>query len=81
MDIAAIKVKIGLRQNGHADHPDWNKLPMAKGGKDPATHMFLGGWKYDKTSGHQEVSADSPMGMQWGMLLVTEQLATEALAT
>ena len=25
----AIKVKIGLRPNGHADHPDWTSMPLA----------------------------------------------------
>ncbi len=52
MDAAAIRVKIGLRPNGHADHPDWNLLPMAQADPptDPAKHMLLGGWKYDKTT-------------------------------
>ncbi len=78
-DLVPIKVKIGLRTNGHADHPDWQRLPLSLS-ENPATHMFHG-WKYDKTCGHKEASADSPLGMQWGMMLVTEQLANEAVAT
>ncbi len=79
MNLVPIKVKIGLRPNGHADHPDWSKLPLAQT-EDHATHMFHG-WQYDKTSGHQESTSDSPHGMQWGAVLVTQQFATEAVAT
>lgn len=79
MNLVAIKVKIGLRDNGHADHPDWYKLPLAAS-ENPASHMFHG-WKYDKTSGHKETSADSPIGMQWGMVFVTQQFAIEAKST
>ena len=76
MNLVPIKVKIGLRLNGHADHPDWYKLPLAKSA-EPSTHMFFG-WKYDKTSGHKESSVDSPVGVQYGMVFVTEQFAKEA---
>lgn len=79
MDLVPIKVKIGLRANGHADHPNWGLLPLAASG-DPAAQMFHG-WKYDKTSGHAEESVDSPVGMQWGVVLVTALFATEAVAT
>ena len=41
MDVAAIRVKIGLRPNGHADHPDWKLLPSAASGK-PEDQMFFG---------------------------------------
>lgn len=79
MELVPIKVKIGLRPNGHADHPDWTKLPLARD-SIPAAHMFHG-WQYDKTSGHAESSAGSPVGMQWGAVLVTSQFASEALVT
>lgn len=77
MELIPIKVKIGLRPNGHADYPDWSKLPLAKT-TDPASHMFHG-WQYDKTSGHKESAIDSPYGMQWGVVLVTVQFAAEAV--
>lgn len=76
MNLVPIKVKIGLRPNGHADHPDWYKLPLAKN-MEPATQMSSG-WHYDKTSGHKESSFDSPIGMQWGLLFVTPLFAKEA---
>lgn len=78
MEVFPLKVNIGLRANGHADHPDWTKLPLALSG-DPERDM-IHGWVYDKTSGHREESLDSPYGMQWGVLLVTRQFAGEALA-
>lgn len=78
MDLVPIKVKIGLRPNGHADHPDWRQLPLAKT-EDPAGHMFHG-WNYDKTSGHRESTTNSPFGMQWGAVLVTPQFAEQAVA-
>ncbi len=84
--VVPLKVKIGLRPNGHADHPDWTKLPLAQTGpgnsvENAAAHMkFLGGWKYDKTSGHVDDTPDSPVGQQFGMIFVTEQFATEAEA-
>lgn len=84
MDVVAIKVKIGLRANGHADHPDWTKLPMINSDSEVRQHC-PSGWIYDKSCGHQEEringdSWDSPKGMQWGCLLCTEQFADEAVA-
>ena len=78
-ELVPIKVKIGLRANGHADHPQWDLLPSYT--EEEAAAAMVGGWKYDKTSGHAESSADSPMGMQWGVLLVTDAFAVEAVAT
>ncbi len=79
MDLVPIRVKIGLRANGHADHPDWFKLPLATT-MDPASQM-MHGWKYDKQCGHTEHETNSPSGMQWGVVLVSELFATEAVAT
>lgn len=78
-NLVPIKVKIGLRPNGHADHPDWYKLPLAAT-DEPKKHMPYG-WHYDNTSGHMDETLDSPQGQQWGMLFVTPQFAKEALAT
>lgn len=75
--LVPLKVKIGLRPNGHADHPDWQRLPLALT-DNPADHMVVS-WRYDNSSGHQEETPDSPRGMQWGMIMVTEQFATEAV--
>jgi len=73
----ALKVKIGLRPNGHADHPDWQKLPLAA--SEGLSGHIRGGWYYDKTCGHKEHGSDSPCGMQWGMILVSREFADEAL--
>lgn len=76
--LVPIKVKIGLRSNGHADHPDWTKLPMIN--SDSEVRQYApSGWLYDKSCGHQEDSVDSPMGMQWGCFLCTQEFATEAI--
>jgi len=79
MDLVPIKVKIGLRPNGHADHPDWTKLPMINDSKEVWLNAPQG-WIYDKSCGHKEHRADSPQGMQWGCLLCTKEFANEALA-
>jgi hypothetical protein len=84
-DIVPIKVKIGLRPNGHADHPDWTLLPCAGSGtktqkeQNLRAHMFAG-WFYDKTSGHQDDTPGSELGVQYGMLGVSNTFAQEALA-
>lgn len=85
MDLIPIKVKIGLRSNGHADHPQWTLLPMINNEEEQKQHIPFG-WIYDKSCGHAESriennSWDSPVGMQWGCLLVTNQFAQEAIAT
>ena len=74
----AIKVKIGLRENGHADYPNWGLLPMVKAGTTPESQQIVK-WRYDRC-GHCEEHIDSPAGMQWGMMIVTEQYANEAVA-
>lgn len=73
-----IKVSIGLRPNGHADHPNWDLLPLAAGGR-PVDHM-AGGWIYSKC-GHEKSEPDSPIGHQFGLLFVSEQFADEASVT
>ena len=75
-----IKVKIGLRSNGNADHPDWTKMPMIFSDSDMKKYCPLS-WMYDKSSGHQEETPDSPRGMQWGFLLGTCEFVDEAIST
>lgn len=77
MRLVPIKVKIGLRPNKHADHPDWMLLPLAKDG-EPGLQMS-DGWHYDKKYGHAELGPDSPIGMQWGMVFVTPLFARQAI--
>lgn len=85
MELVPIKVKIGLRANSHADHPQWTLLPMVNKEQDAKQYMPFG-WIYDKSCGHAESrtegnSWDSPVGMQWGCILVTEAFAAEAIVT
>lgn len=85
MQGVAIKVKIGLKPNGYADYPDWTTMPLASGGSNMAArealvraHQIVR-WVYDQC-GHEEELPDSPRGMQWGMMIVTQQFADEAKA-
>jgi len=86
-DGVPIRVVIGLRPNGHADHPDWTTLPLAASGvtKEDKEHLVkaqqIVTWVYDKASGHAEETADSPAGQQLGMLVVSQQFADEAVLT
>ena len=74
-----IKVLIGLRSNGEADHPDWTQLPLqAQDGERHESHQIVK-WAYDKTSGHDTATVDSPRGQQYGMLLVTQTFADQAV--
>jgi len=85
MEVRFLKVKIGKRPNGHADHPDWTKLPITRGDPERSGLFMIDGWKYDNDCGHDEVREgderwDSPYGMQWGCLIVTPQFADQALS-
>jgi hypothetical protein len=85
MELVPIKIKIGLRANGHADHPLWTLLPMITKEEDEKQYMPHG-WMYDKSCGHTESRMDgdawdSSVGMQWGCLLVTKAFAEEAIKT
>ena len=84
-NLAALKVKIGLKANGSAEYPDFNLLQSVKtSGMDWAhyiDHPTYGlSWCYDKKYGHRNVGPDSPEGMQWGVILVNDTFATEAVA-
>lgn len=83
--LTAIKVTIGTRPNGEADHPDFSLLPIViASGQDWADYIDIpsqgAGWQYDKSSGHKDDTPASPSGQQFGMMLVTAQFATEAIA-
>ena len=82
MELVPMKVKIGLRPNGEADHPDWTKLKIVQdsGLGDKYKQDPTGGWKYDKTSGHAVKSVGSAIGSQLGMLLVEEEFYNQAKA-
>ena len=82
MELVPLKVTIGTRENGQADHPDFGALPVVRdSGMDWSLYIdrFGGGWHYDKTSGHKEHTPDSPTGQQFGLLFVPSAFADQAI--
>lgn len=80
-ELVPIKVKIGLRSNGHADHPNFNQLNCVKDSSlDWSRYVDIKGlgWHYDKKCGHREEDSTSPYGMQWGVLIIPKEFADEA---
>jgi len=87
MDLQCLKVKIGRKSRGkeagHAEYPDFNKLQcVIDSGIDWSYYIdiFGHGWHYDCVTGHKEVAADSPYGMQWGFLCVPKEFVDHAVA-
>lgn len=96
MDVVPIRVKIGLKPNGHADYPAWENLPIIAAGlpagnptraridEEINKHWHPVKWLYDKVSGHEDDTPGgafaSPQGQQWGMLLVSRQFADQAIS-
>lgn len=81
--LTALRVIIGRKPNGHALYPDFNALPSVQtAGIDWAYYVDrLGaGWHYDKVSGHDTDTPDSPEGQQIGALLVPVVFRDEAIA-
>lgn len=82
-DLVPIKVKIGLKENGHAKYPDFNQLDCVMDSElDWAFYINIQGmgWHYDKQCGHKEEDSTSPFGMQWGVLIIPKIFADEAIA-
>lgn len=82
-NFAALKVKIGLKPDGSADYPNFGSLASVQAsGLDWSRYIDTHGkgWMYDKSSGHNDDDVDSPAGQQWGLLVVPEAFATEAVA-
>jgi hypothetical protein len=80
--LVPVKVKIGLKQNRHHDYPNFNKLNCVKeSGLDWSVYVDVQGleWHYDKKCGHKEYEINSPLGMQWGVLIIPKIFAEEAL--
>lgn len=82
MELVPLKVKIGLRPNGHHDFPAFNELPsVVRGGIDWSTFIDrFGGWHYDQVSGHDHEDVDSPKNNWNGMFLVPDDFAQAAVA-
>ncbi len=82
MELVPIKVKIGLKNNGHHRFPSFNELASAlRDNVDWSVFVDkFGGWHYDQVCGHAEEDVTSPRGNWNGMLLVPEDFANAAVA-
>ncbi len=83
MELTALKIKIELNTDGSAKYPNFNSLAVVSAsGIDWSKYIDTQGlgWHYDKTSGHKEDSVDSPLGQQWGVLIVPEAFTLQAIA-
>ena len=84
MDLKAIKVMIGTKVvdgKRQAAYPDFNQLEIVKISKMDWAYWVDangGGWHYDKCCAHAVDKVDSPMGTQFGMLLVPIEFASQA---
>lgn len=80
-DKVPLRVKIGLRPNGHADHPDWFSLPSVPNDTENVERFLDIEWIYDKISGHNDDTVGSPIGSQLGVVFLSPAIAREALNT
>jgi len=78
MELVGIKVKILLKNDGKAQYPDWSQTSFRQVNPNYKIGKF-GGWHYDKC-GHTKYDIDSPLGVQYGMLLVEQAFADEAVS-
>ncbi len=89
-NLIALKFQVGLHtvdtkdhKAGHAKYPDFNQVSLAnRNGMDWCKFIdSIGvGMQADKTSGHKELSIESPLGEQTCVIAVPQAFATEALA-
>ena len=80
MLLAALKVKIGIKLDGSALYPDFNSLPSVTGDWSTWIDINGPGWLYDKVTGHQDDTIESPKGQQWGVILAPETFVDEVVA-
>ena len=78
MELVGIKVKILLKDDGKAQYPNWSQTSFRQANPNYKIGKF-GGWHYDKC-GHTKYDVDSPLGMQYGLLLVEQAFADEAVS-
>jgi hypothetical protein len=81
-DLVPLKVRIGLKADGMHKYPNFNSLPAVQSsGMEWSRYVDVvgTGWHYDKVSGHQEDTPDSPRGQQFGMLLVPQEFVDQAV--
>lgn len=88
MELAGLRVQIGLRTNGHAQYPNFNTLAsVAAEEMDWTKYIDTKGksWIYDGKSGHADDDPDtgkfndSPVGTRIGIILAPVVFVTEAI--
>lgn len=83
MDYKAIKVLIGTNTSGGALYPDFNTLASVRDSGMDWSHYIDRrgtGWHYDKCCAHAFEAPGSPIGIQYGMILVPKEFHDDALA-
>ncbi len=86
MDLKAIKVTIGTKVvegRRQAAYPDFNQLQIVRDSKMDWAYWVDangGGWHYDKCCAHAVERPGSPMGTQFGMLLVPAMFSIQAVS-
>lgn len=83
MHLVPIKVKIGLKSDGHAGYPNFNLLDSSiRDNMDWSKYVDVKGlgWHYDQVSGHKEDTLNSPYGTQYGVLIVPKVFADTAIS-
>jgi len=85
-ELVPIKVRIGLKDNGHAAYPDFNKIDSSiRKNLNWSTYVDRQGigWHYDKTCGHQDFRTGDDFGDAFGehcgCLCVPEDFAKAAV--
>ncbi len=79
--LVALKLDVGLHDNGHAKYPDFNKISsVTRKGMDWSKYIDVhgSGMHYDKCCGHKD-DGDTPYGHQCCCVCVPEDFAAEAL--
>ena len=83
MELCPIKVKIELTDQGNAKYPVFNTLQCVKDANmDWSVYIDKHGtgWHYDKQSCLKDDTAEAEYGIQYGMILVPEDFAKQAVA-
>lgn len=85
MDLAALRVKIVQDPSTRkASYPNFNRLQVVRNSNYDDWSYFIDGegegWMYDRVSGHKDDDPESPRGQQFGVLLIPDQFAKEAVA-
>ena len=78
-NLTPIKVKILQNQDGSASYPDFNQLNCVNINWTKYVDTEGLGWHYDKTSGLRDNAAHSPIGQQFGVLIIPKEFADEAV--